>query len=95
MNHQENSFNPFPEDRFLYLPESNTMLNLEMIALITFEGAADKPSCVVHLGSRIPPLTLQGKDIERLAAALRVDFRAIQTDLQQSHTCRKPPQQTS
>ena len=89
MSNHETPFNPFPEERFLYLPESNTMLNLEMIGLITFEGAAEDPSCVVHIGGNIPPLALHGKDIERLATALRIDFQAVQTDLQQAHTSRK------
>jgi hypothetical protein len=88
MNHQEAPFNPFPEGRFLYLPESNAMLNLEMIGLITFEGAAGDPSCVVHISGDIPPLVLRGKDIERLATALHIDFQAVQTDLQQSLTSR-------
>lgn len=89
MNQIEKPFNPFPEERFLYLPDSNTMLNLEMIGLITFAGPPEDPSCVVHIGGNIPPLALHGKDIERLATALRIDFQAVQTDLQQAHTCRK------
>ena len=89
MNQHEAPFNPFPEDRFLYLPGSNIMLNLEMIGMIAFAGEAGSPSCVVHMGGNVPELSLHGRDIERLATALRIDFQAVQTGLQQAHAIGK------
>jgi len=82
MNHPEDPLNLSPEGQFLYLAESNSMLNLGMIGLITFEGAAESPSSVVHLGGNIPPLVLHGRDVVWLAEALHIDLQAVQTRLQ-------------
>lgn len=82
MNHREVPLNSPSEPQFLYLSESNSMLNLGMIGLITFEGAAESPSSIVHLVGNIPPLVVHGRDVVRLAETLHIDLQAVQTHLQ-------------
>lgn len=92
MDHLKNQLNrPNPKAQFLYLSESNSMLNLDRIALIAFEGAAEAPSSVVHVGGNIPPLVLHGKDVMRLAEALHIDLQAVQTHLQQAKASQGTP----
>ena len=91
MTQPQNILGESPGDHFLYLPTNNSMVNIERIALITFDGPPEQPSCTVHLEGHIPPLNLHGKDVERLTEVLHLDFQAIQTDLQKTQTAQIPP----
>lgn len=92
MTRNTHSLEDLPGVPFLYLPDSNVMVNVPKIALITFEGPPESPSCTIHLEGDIPALSLHGKDVERLTATLHIDYQAMQTDLQQAQSMRKIPE---
>jgi len=71
---------------FIYLPESNALLNLSLVSMVRFSGAAESPTCVVHFGCGSASLELRGGDIPRLMELLQVDLQAVQVDLQRAHS---------
>jgi len=73
-------------DDFIYLPESNALVNLKMISLIRFSGSAETPACNLYVGCNNLPVELRGRDVARLLEFMHIDFQAVQTDLQQSHS---------
>jgi hypothetical protein len=73
-------------DNFVYLPDSNALINLSLVSLVHFSGAAASPTCTVHLGCGTSPIELQGGDIARLMELLQVDLQAVQVDLQRAHS---------
>ena len=92
MTRLPNPLDALPGNPFLYLPESNVMLNIRRIALLSFEGAPERPTCTVYIDGNIPPLKLHGRDVERVAETLHIDFQAMQTDLQQTQYPKKSPE---
>lgn len=78
-------------DGFIYLPESNALVNVKMISLIRFSGAPDSPVCNLYVGCNNLPLELLGRDVSRLLEFLHIDFQAVQTNLQQSHAGKDSP----
>jgi hypothetical protein len=73
-------------DNFVYLPDSNALVNLSLVSLVRFSGAAASPTCVVHLGCGATSIELRGGDIARLLELLQVDLQAVQVDLQRAHS---------
>jgi hypothetical protein len=73
-------------DNFVYLPDSNALINLSLVSLVHFSGPALSPTCMVHLGCGTSPIELRGGDIARLMEFLQVDLQAVQVDLQRAHS---------
>jgi hypothetical protein len=73
-------------EKFVYLPESNALLNLSLVSMVRFSGAAESPTCIVHFGCGSASLELEGGDIARLMEILQVDLQAVQVDLQRTHS---------
>ncbi len=73
-------------EEFVYLPESNALVNLSLVSMVRFSGAAESPTCIVHFGSGSTSLELRGGDIARLMEFLQVDLQAVQVDLQRAHS---------
>jgi hypothetical protein len=73
-------------EQFVYLPESNALVNLSLVSTVRFSGAAESPTCIVHFGCGSTSLELQGGDIVRLMELLQVDLQAVQVDLQRTHS---------
>jgi hypothetical protein len=73
-------------ENFVYLPDSNALLNVSFVSLVRFSGAAASPTCVVHLGCGTTSIELRGGDIARLLELLQVDFHAVQVHLQRAHS---------
>ena len=73
-------------EEFVYLPESNALVNLSLVSMVRFSGAAESPTCIVHFGSGSASLELRGGDIARLMEFLQVDLQAVQVDLQRAHS---------
>ena len=71
-------------DNFVYLPDSHAVVNLGLITMVCFSGAAGSPACVLHFGSGSASLELRGDDIARLMNILHIDLQAVQVDLQRS-----------
>lgn len=79
-------------EEFVYLPESNALVNLSLVSMVLFSGAAESPTCIVHFGCGSTPLELRGGDIARLMELLQVDLQAVQVDLQRAHSVTSRPQ---
>jgi hypothetical protein len=73
-------------ENFVYLRESNTLLNLELVGMMRFSGDAESPTCMVHFGCGGTSLELRGGDLARLMELLQIDLQAVQVDLQRAHS---------
>jgi len=73
-------------ENFVYLRESNTLLNLGLVGMMRFSGAAESPTCVVHFAYGGNSLELRGGDLARLMELLQIDLQAVQVDLQRAHS---------
>jgi hypothetical protein len=73
-------------ENFVYLRESNTLLNLGLVGMMRFSGAAESPTCMVHFGCGSSSLELRGGDLARLMELLQIDLQAVQVDLQRAHS---------
>jgi hypothetical protein len=73
-------------ENFVYLRESNTLLNLGLVGMMRFSGAAESPTCVVHFAYGGSSLELRGGDLARLMELLQIDLQAVQVDLQRAHS---------
>jgi hypothetical protein len=73
-------------ENFVYLRESHTLLNLRLVGLMRFSGAAESPTCMVHFGCGGISLELRGDDLARLMEVLQIDLQAVQVDLQRAHS---------
>jgi hypothetical protein len=73
-------------DNLVYLPESNALVNLSLVSMVCFSGAAEAPTCIVHFGCGSSSLEVRGGDIARLMQLLQVDLQAVQVDLQRAHS---------
>jgi hypothetical protein len=73
-------------ENFVYLRESHTVLNLGLVGMMRFSGAAESPTCIVHFASGGTSLELRGGDLGRLMDLLQIDLQAVQVDLQRAHS---------
>lgn len=73
-------------ENFVYLRESNTVLNLGLVGMMRFSGSAESPTCMVHFGCGGISLELHGGDLARLMELLQIDLQAVQVDLQRAHS---------
>ena len=73
-------------DSFFYLPDSNALVNLSLVSMVCFSGAAESPTCILHFGSGSTSLELRGGDISRLMKVLHIDLQAVQVDLKRQHS---------
>jgi hypothetical protein len=73
-------------ENFVYLRESNTLLNLGLVGMMRFSGAAESPTCMVHFGCGGSSLELRGGDLARLMELLQIDLQAVQVDLKRAHS---------
>lgn len=78
-------------DGFFYLPDSNALVNLHLVSMVCFSGAAESPTCVLHFGSSSTSLELRGGDMSRLMKVLHIDLQAVQVDLQRQHAADSEP----
>lgn len=78
-------------ENFVYLRESHTLLNLGLVGMMRFSGAAESPTCMVHFGSGGISLELRGDDLARLMEFLQIDLQAVQVDLQRAHSVDTQP----
>jgi len=73
-------------ENFVYLPDSNALVNLSLVSMVRFSGAAESPTCTLHFGCANTSLELRGGDAARLMEILQVDLQAVQVDLQRAHS---------
>lgn len=82
-------------DNFFYFPDSHAVVNLSLVTMVCFSGAAGAPACILHFGSGSASLELRGDDIARLMKILHIDLQAVQVDLQRTRSVDSQGQQDS
>jgi hypothetical protein len=73
-------------ENFVYLRESNTLLNLGLVGMMRFSGPAESPACMVHFGCGGISVELRGGDLAHLMELLQIDLQAVQVDLQRARS---------